>query len=98
MSRIRSASATITSSGAKPTMWDTVIRSVKPPRSCVTGTSSVRPSTSQTAMSTAAFAVGLPTVRSMRACMTSRSSSERPTSSGAKIFSITAMIDSWVSP
>ena len=49
-------------------------------------------------MSTAALAAGLPTVRSSLAWTASRSSGVRPTICGAKILSITATIDSWVSP
>lgn len=57
-----------------------------------------RPRMSHRAMSIAAFAAGLPTVRSSRSWTDSRSRAVSPRSCGAKIFSITATIDSWVSP
>ena len=50
----------------------------------MTGSSRVRPSASQIAMSTAALAVGLPTVRASRALTTSRSVSVSPTSCGCE--------------
>ena len=79
-------------------MWLTRMRSVNPPSIALTGSPSVRPSASHTAMSTAALAVGLPTVRAIRAVMTSRSSSVSPTICGVKICSMTATMPAWVSP
>ena len=73
-------------------MWLTRMRSVYPPSRLLTGSSSVRPSASQIAMSIAALAVGLATVRASRVVTTSRSVSVRPTIWGAKIWSITAMM------
>ena len=98
MARIRSASATIASAAAKPTMCETRIRSVKPPSSSVTEAPRVCPMASQMAMSTAAFATGLPTVRFSRACTTSRSRMPTPTIAGAKWSAMIERTDVWVSP
>ena len=98
VARIRSASATISSGGAKPTMWETRIRSVKPPSSSLTEAPRVCPIASQIAMSTAAFATGLPTVRFRRACTTSRSRMPTPSIAGAKWSTMIERTDVWVSP
>lgn len=74
------------------------MRSVNPPSSSPTGSSSVRPNASQIAMSMAALAVGLPTVRASRACTTSRSVSVSPTICGVNTLEITATMPAWVSP
>ena len=98
VSRSRSASATISAAGAKPTMCETRTRSVKPPSSSLTDAPSVCPRASQMAMSTAAFATGLPTVRSMRARATSRSRMPTPTSCGPKWSATIERTETWVSP
>src|SRR4051794_10163568 len=79
-------------------MCATRIWSVKPPRSSVTETPSVWPTRSHSAMSIADFAAGFPTVRAIRAWATSRSRGDNPSSCGAKMPWVTAMIPAWVSP
>ena len=79
-------------------MCETRIRSVKPPSSSLTEVPRVCPIASQIAMSTAAFATGLPTVRFRRACTTSRSRMPTPSIAGAKWSAMIERTDVWVSP
>lgn len=64
----------------------------------MTGRLAAWPTMSHRAMSTAAFAVGLPTVRFSFARTASRRVGAMPSSCGSKICRITVTMDCWVSP